>query len=103
MNRRQRAMIHYDYANTGKGLDVGIGGKSEILLGYSTKYGDGACDIQPIADLYKSAVRDIARHLGLPRRIFSKPSSPELSPEQIAEDVLALEYSKLDSILWRLE
>src|SRR5439155_422568 len=98
-----RAMILYYYANTSKGLVVGTGDKSEILLGYFTKYGDGACDIQPIADLYKSAVRDIARHLGLPRRIFSKPSSPELWPGQIAEDELGLEYSKLDSILWRLE
>ena len=100
---RLRAMILYYYANTSKGLVVGTGDKSEIMLGYFTKYGDGACDIQPIADLYKSAVRDIARHLGLPRRIFSKPSSPELWPGQIAEDELGLEYSKLDSILWRLE
>ena len=100
---RLRATILYYYANTSKGLVVGTGDKSEILLGYFTKYGDGACDIQPIADLYKSAVRDIARHLGLPRRIFSKPSSPELWPGQIAEDELGLEYSKLDSILWRLE
>jgi len=100
---RLRAMILYYYANTSNGLVVGTGDKSEILLGYFTKYGDGACDIQPIADLYKSAVRDIARHLGLPRRIYSKPSSPELWPGQIAEDELGLEYSKLDSILWRLE
>jgi len=100
---RLRAMILYYYANTSNGLVVGTGDKSEIMLGYFTKYGDGACDIQPIADLYKSAVRDIARHLGLPRRIFSKPSSPELWPGQIAEDELGLEYSKLDSILWRLE
>lgn len=69
----------------------------------NTKYGDGACDIQPIADLYKSSVRDLATHLGLPRRIFSKPSSPELWPGQTAEDELGLPYSKLDSILWRLE
>ncbi|HVH16458.1 MAG TPA: NAD(+) synthase [Candidatus Angelobacter sp.] len=69
----------------------------------NTKYGDGACDIQPIADLYKSSVRHLAVHLGLPRRIFSKPSSPELWPGQIAEDELGLPYVKLDSILWRLE
>ena len=100
---RLRAMILYYYANTSKGLVVGTGDKSEIMLGYFTKYGDGACDIQPIADLYKSAVRDLARHLELPRRIFSKPSSPELWPGQIAEDELGLEYSKLDLILWRLE
>src|SRR3989475_11445213 len=100
---RLRAMILYYYANTSNGLVVGTGDKSEIMLGYFTKYGDGACDIQLIADLYKSAVRDLARHLELPRRIFSKPSSPELWPGQIAEDELGLEYSKLDLILWRLE
>jgi len=103
MKARLRAMILYYYANTSKGLVVGTGDKSEIMLGYFTKYGDGACDIQPIADLYKSAVRDLARHLGLPHRIFSKPSSPELWPGQIAEDELGLPYSKLDLILWRLE
>ena len=103
LKARLRAMILYYFANTRKGLVVGTGDKSEIMLGYFTKYGDGACDIQPIADLYKSSVRDLATHLGLPRKIFSKPSSPELWPGQTAEDELGLPYSKLDSILWRLE
>jgi NAD+ synthase len=103
MKARLRAIILYYFANTSKGLVVGTGDKSEIMLGYFTKYGDGACDIQPIADLYKSSVRDLAIHLALPRRIFSKPSSPELWPGQIAEDELGLPYNKLDSILWRLE
>ena len=103
LKARLRAMILYYFANMRKGLVVGTGDKSEIMLGYFTKYGDGACDIQPIADLYKSSVRDLAAHLGLPRRIFSKPSSPELWPGQMAEDELGLPYGKLDSILWRLE
>ena len=103
LKARLRAMILYYHANTSRGLVVGTGDKSEIMLGYFTKYGDGAADIQPIADLYKSSVRDLARHLGLPRRIFSKPSSPELWPGQIAEDELGLPYAQLDSILWRLE
>lgn len=103
LKARLRAMILYYFANTSKGLVVGTGDKSEIMLGYFTKYGDGACDIQPIADLYKSSVRDLAADLGLPRKIFSKPSSPELWPGQTAEDELGLPYSKLDSILWRLE
>jgi len=103
LKARLRAMILYYYANSNKGLVVGTGDKSEMMLGYFTKYGDGACDIQPLADMYKSAVKDLARHLGLPPRIFSKPSSPELWPGQIAEDELGLPYSKLDSILWRLE
>jgi NAD+ synthase len=103
LKARLRAMILYYYANTSRGLVVGTGDKSEIMLGYFTKYGDGAADIQPIADLYKSAVRDLARRLDVPRKIFSKPSSPELWPGQIAEDELGLPYARLDSILWRLE
>ena len=103
LKARLRAIILYYFANTGKGLVVGTGDKSEIMLGYFTKYGDGACDIQPIADLYKSSVRDLAIHLRLPRRIFSKPPSPELWPGQIAEHELGLPYNKLDAILWRLE
>ena len=100
---RLRGMILYYYANINHGLVVGTGDKSEIMLGYFTKYGDGACDIQPIADLYKSTVRDLGKHLGLPRKICSKPSSPELWPGQTAEEELGLSYAKLDLVLWRLE
>ena len=69
----------------------------------NTKYGDGACDIVPLADIYKTTVRDLARHLKLPARIFSKPSSPELWPGQTAEDELGLDYQELDMVLWGLE
>src|SRR5213083_2947566 len=100
---RLRAMILYYYANTSKGLVVGTGDKSEIMLGYFTKYGDGACDIEPLGDLYKTTVRDMARHLRLPPRIYSKQSSPELWPGQTAEKELGLAYEKLDLILWGLE
>jgi NAD+ synthase len=100
---RIRAMILYYYANTSKSLVVGTGDKSEIMLGYFTKYGDGASDIQPIADLFKTTVRDLAKHLGIAPRIYSKPSSPELWPGQTAEKELGLAYDQLDLILWGLE
>lgn len=100
---RLRAMILYYYANSKNGLVVGTGDKSEIMLGYFTKYGDGACDVQPLADLYKTSLRDLARFLKLPARIYSKPSSPELWPGQTAENELGLSYKKLDLILWGLE
>ncbi|MBO0888545.1 NAD+ synthase [Candidatus Bathyarchaeota archaeon] len=100
---RLRAMLLYYHANTAKALVVGTGDKSEIMLGYFTKYGDGACDIQPIADLYKTTVRHLGKHLGLPLEIYSKPSSPELWPGQAAEEELGLSYEKLDMILWGLE
>jgi NAD+ synthase len=100
---RLRAMILYYYANTRNGIVVGTGDKSEIMLGYFTKYGDGACDIQPLADLYKTTLRDLARYLKLPSRIYSKPSSPDLWPGQTAEKELGLSYEKIDLILWGLE
>ncbi len=100
---RLRAMVLYYFANTKEGLVAGTGDKSEIMLGYFTKYGDGACDTQPLADLYKTTVRDLAKHLRLPSRIYSKRSSPELWPGQTAEKELGLGYEKLDLILWGLE
>ncbi len=100
---RLRAMVLYYYANTRKGIVIGTGDKSEIMLGYFTKFGDGACDIQPLADIYKTTLRRLGKHLGLSSRICSKPSSPELWPGQTAEKELGLSYDKLDLILWGLE
>ena len=100
---RLRAMVLYYFANSEHGLVVGTGDKSEIMLGYFTKFGDGACDILPLADLYKTSVRNLAKHLGIPERIRVKASSPELWPGQIAEKELGLSYEKLDRILWGLE
>jgi NAD+ synthase len=100
---RLRAVVLYFFANTERGLVVGTGDKSEIMLGYFTKFGDGACDILPLADLYKTSVRNLAKHLGIPERIRVKASSPELWPGQTAEKELGLSYEKLDRILWGLE
>lgn len=100
---RVRAIILYYFANTEHGLVVGTGDKSEIMLGYFTKFGDGACDILPLADLYKTSVRNLGKHLGIPERIRVKASSPELWPGQTAEKELGLGYEKLDRILWGLE
>jgi NAD+ synthase len=100
---RLRSMILYYYANTENGIVVGTGDKSEIMLGYFTKYGDGASDIQPLADMYKTTLRDLAKHLRLPTKIYSKPSSPDLWSGQTAEGELGLPYDKLDLILWGLE
>ena len=100
---RLRAMVLYCFANVEQGLVVGTGDKSEIMLGYFTKFGDGACDLLPLADLYKTSVRNLAKHLGIPERIRVKASSPELWPGQTAEKELGLSYEKLDRILWALE
>jgi NAD+ synthase len=103
LKARVRAMVLYYLANNEHGLVVGTGDKSEIMLGYFTKFGDGACDILPLADLYKTSVRNLAKHLGIPERIRMKASSPELWPGQTAEKELGLSYDKLDRILWGLE
>jgi NAD+ synthase len=100
---RLRAILLYYVANVEHGIVVGTGDKSEIMLGYFTKYGDGACDLLPMADLYKTTVRHLAKYLAVPERVYSKPASPELWPGQTAKDELGLEYAQLDEILWGLE
>src|SRR6267143_4683687 len=69
----------------------------------NTKYGDGACDLLPLGDVYKTSVRSLARHLNLPPRIYTKTPSPELWPGQTAEKELGLGYDMIDPILWGLE
>lgn len=68
-----------------------------------TKFGDGACDIEPIADLYKSNVRQIANNIDIPKEIISKPASPDLWSEQSAKTELGADYDILDLILYGLE
>ncbi len=100
---RLRAMVLYYYANKGRGVVVGTGDKSEIMMGYFTKFGDGACDVLPLADMYKTSVKHLARSIGIPKRICSKPPSPELWSGQTAEAELGVDYDELDGILWGLE
>jgi len=79
---------------------VGTGDKSELLLGYFTKYGDGGVDVLPIGGLYKTPVRQLAKYLGVPKRIIEKPSPPRLWPGQTAEEELGVSYEIIDSILY---
>ena len=100
---RLRAVILYYFANLYGGLVVGTGDKSELMLGYFTKYGDGACDLEPLGDLYKTTVVHLAKHLQIPARVAAKQASPGLWPGQTAEEELGLGYEKLDMVLWGLE
>jgi NAD+ synthase len=95
---RIRMAILYYYANTMNRLVIGTGDKSEYLIGYYTKFGDGAADILPIADLYKTEVRKLGEVLGINRRIVSKKSSPRLWSGQIAEAEIGLSYELIDEI-----
>jgi NAD+ synthase len=100
---RIRMINLYMSANETNKLVVGSGDKSEFLIGYFTKYGDGGADILPIADLYKTQVRALARYLGVPEVITAKPSSPGLWKDQTAEGEIGMKYEQLDMILCGLE
>lgn len=102
LRARVRTNIIYYYANVKNYLVLGSSDKSEYLLGYFTKYGDGASDITPIISLYKLQVREIAKHLGVPDYIISKKSSPHLWKEHEAEKELGISYEEIDSILYCL-
>lgn len=97
---RVRMTILYHKAALNKGLVIGTGDRSELLMGYFTKYGDAGADILPIASLYKTYVRQLARYLGVPERIIKKPPSPRLWPGQTAEEELGIDYETLDTILY---
>jgi NAD+ synthase len=100
---RTRMIYLYYYANKLNVLACGCSDKSETMMGYFTKWGDVAGDIWPIMDLYKTQVRRLAEHIGIPREIAEKPSSPTLWPGQTAENELGLGYDQLDLILYGLE
>ncbi len=96
---RIRMTILYYYANKYNYLVLGTGDRSEILIGYFTKYGDGAVDVAPLAVLYKSQVRRLAVHLGVPEKVAFKPSSPRLWPGHLAEAELGVSYNDVDLVL----
>lgn len=100
---RIRMIISYFYANSLNYLVAGTGNKSEIMVGYFTKYGDGGVDFLPIGDLYKTEVWEIARFLGVPERIVRKTPSAGLWVGQTDEGELGISYHKLDTILKAFE
>jgi len=100
---RTRMIYIYYYANKLNRIVCGSSDKSETMMGYFTKWGDVAADISPIMDLYKTQVRKLAAHLGLPAELAAKPSTPALWPNQLAETELGIKYETLDLILYGLE
>ena len=99
LRARIRANLLYYYANVKNYLVVGTSDKSEFLIGYFTKFGDGCADILPIVGLYKTQVREIAKFLGVSESIIEKKSSPHLWKGHIAEEELGIKYEEVDSIL----
>ena len=100
---RTRMIYLYYYGNKLNKIVCGSSDKSETMMGYSTKWGDAAADITPILDLYKTQVRKLALHLGIPEKLALKPSTPALWPNQTAENELGIKYETLDLILVGLE
>lgn|GEM_PF-82705 len=99
---RARMIYLYDQSHAFEGLVMGTGNKTETLLGYSTRYGDGAFDLNPLADLYKAQVRQLASFLGVPRAIIDKPPSADLWLGQTDEEELGFTYQDADQLLYLL-
>ncbi len=99
---RQRMIVLYDRSAAFDALVAGTSNKTEALLGYGTLYGDMACAVAPIGDLYKTQLRAVAEHLGVPPSIVAKPPSADLWPGQTDEGELGRSYADLDRALFAL-
>ena len=103
LRARTRMIVLYYVANTEDRLVIGTGNKSELLTGYFTRWGDGGVDFLPIGDLYKTQVRAMARHLGVPEKIVKKVPTAGLWPGQTDEGELGISYDELDRVLLGIE
>jgi len=99
---RMRMAVLYDYSKVRDALVVGTGNKTELTLGYFTLYGDSACAMEPIGDLYKTQVYQLAHYLDIPQAIVERTPSAELWPGQSDVEELGLSYEELDKILFLL-
>ena len=99
---RARMTTIFDIAAENSALVLGTGNKTEILLGYTTWYGDSACSINPIGDLYKTQVWAMADYIGIPASIINKAPSADLWAGQTDEGELGITYEAADKILYRL-
>ncbi len=100
LKARIRMSIIYYFANHKNYLVSGTGNKSEILIGYFTKHGDGACDMEPIGDLYKTDVYKLSEYMDIPQGIIEKPPRAGLWNNQTDEDEIGMSYDLLDQILY---
>lgn len=99
---RARMVVLYDQSAAFRGLVVGTGNKTEILLGYTTLYGDAAYAINPVGDLYKTQLRQLARAIGIPEPIIAKAPSADLWAGQTDEGELGFTYAEVDRLLFLL-
>lgn len=99
---RERMSILYDFSEREAALVLGTSNKTELLIGYGTLHGDMACAIAPLGDLYKTQVRQLARHLKIPDKILRKKPTAGLWAGQTDEEEIGLSYATIDKILYRL-
>jgi NAD+ synthase len=99
---RERMSVLYDFSARKKALVVGTSNKSELLIGYTTLYGDSAAAFLPIGDLYKTQIYVLARHLNIPEKIISKKPTADLWRDQTDEGEIGITYKELDEILFLL-
>ncbi|MCP3920058.1 MAG: NAD+ synthase [bacterium] len=99
---RARMVVLYDLSAAERALVIGTSNKTEILLGYSTQFGDAASALNPLGDLYKHQVVQLARHLDLPASVIDKPPSADLFEGQSDEDELGFTYDEVDRLLVRM-
>jgi NAD+ synthase len=97
---RERMTVLYDQSAAFEGLVLGTSNKSELLLGYGTQFGDMASAINPIGDLYKTQLRELAAHLGVPEEILAKQPSGDLWVGQTDEEELGFSYAEVDRLLY---
>ena len=98
---RERKSIEYD-RSWPDGIVLGTSNKTELLLGYGTQFGDMACGINPVGDLYKTQLREVATHLGIPEEIVRKPPTAELWEGQTDEGELGFTYAAADLVLYHM-
>lgn len=99
---RMRMSVLYDYSSRERALVLGTSNRTELLVGYFTQHGDGACAFEPIGHLYKTEVRGLARILGVPQVIINKAPTADLWEGQTDEQELGITYPILDEILYQL-
>lgn len=99
---RERMCILFDYSAKEKALVLGTSNKTEILLGYSTQFGDSASAINPIGDLYKTQIWELSKYMGVPRELIEKKPSADLWEGQTDENELGFSYKLADEILYQL-
>lgn len=100
---RTRMITNYYLANLSRGIVAGTGNKTENMIGYSTKYGDAGVDLAPLLDLYKFEVRAVARAIGVPESVITRPPSAGLWEGQTDEDEIGISYDDLDRTLMAME